>query len=207
MSASPLQTGEAVSVSRVVGSKQEQVGIIVNNSPAGITLEFLRHIALLHLDRKDPVRIKFWDKDAIYSWQGEILEALSPAGGSVIVSRPRAIKSERRGFQRFPLEIPLSFSVLFPGEQPSVAGKVFDATTKIISAGAAEFQTAVSLEKREILEMKLHLSASQKIHIIGRVTRFDKPSESTPVNSLVVRFLDLNSQDRDRIQRFLGRKY
>ena len=207
MSASPLQTEEAVSVSRVIGSEQEQVGIIVNNSPAGITLEFLRHIALLHFDRKDPVRIKFWDKDAIYSWEGEILEALHPAGGSVIVSRPRAIQTERRSFQRFPLEISLSFSVLFPEEQPRVAGKVFDAKTKIISAGAAEFQTAVSLEKREILEINLHLSASQKIHIIGRVTRFDKPSKRTPVNSLVVQFLDLNWQDQDRIQRFLSRKY
>jgi len=78
-----------------------------------------------------------------------VLETFGPEGQSVLVSRPEAVKVERRRFQRYTIEIPLSFTVLYAGERRVVAREVFNAKTKTLSAGAVEFDTAVSLEQRE----------------------------------------------------------
>ena len=206
MSVSPLSVGEAVSVAHFAGLQQEVVGVIVKSTPTGVGIDFVKLTSLVSFQEKDPVQIKFWDRGEMHSWKGEVLETFGPEGQSVLVSRPQAVKVERRRFQRYTIEIPLSFRVIYSGERRVVAREVFNAKTKTLSAGAAEFATEVSLEQREILELKLYLSESQQVSAVARVARFSKSLEGTPVNSVVVRFLALQPEDHDRIETFLSQK-
>ncbi len=68
------------------------------------------------------------------------------------------------------------------------------------------FDTAVSLEQGDLLELKLYLSESQQVSVMGSVTRFSESLEGSPVNSVVVRFLALKSEDHDRLETFLSQK-
>ena len=201
MSDSPLRMGKAVSISHAGGSQEEAVGVIVKNTPKGIGLSFFGLTSPLSLNQDDSVRVKFWNAGEICFWEGEVLETFGPEDRSVLVSRPQAVKVERRRFQRYSLEIPLTFTVIYQGERRVVARKVFNAKTKTLSAGAAEFETGVSLELDDLLDLKLYLVPSQQISTIGAVTRSLK---ETPVNSVVLQFLGLKPEDQDRIQEFLS---
>ena len=142
----------------------------------------------------------------MHSWKSEVLETFGPEGQSVLVSRPRAVKVERRRFQRYTIEIPLSFRVIYSGERRVVAREVFNATTTIISAGAVEFETEVTLEDGEILELQIYLSESQQVSTTGQVSPTGKVirvNKKTSINSVVVRFLALNPEDHDRLETFL----
>ncbi len=77
---------------------------------------------------------------------------------------------------------------------------------KTLSAGAVELGTTVSLEQGDILELKLDLSVSQQVSVMARVARFSKSLKATPVNSVVVQFLALQPEDRDRLETFLSQK-
>ncbi len=206
MSVSPLSVGEAVSIAHFAGLQQEVVGVIVKSTPAGIGIDFVQLTSPVSFQEKDPIQMKFWDRGEIHSWKGEVLETFGPEGQSVLVSRPTTVKVERRRFQRYPIEIPLSFTVLYAGERRVVAREVFSAKTKTLSTGAVEFATDVSLEQREILELKLNLSESQQVSVMARVASFSKSLKATPVNSVVVQFLALQPEDRDRLETFLSQK-
>jgi len=206
MCASPLTSGQSISIAHSDGFQQEVVGVIVNSTPTGLGVDLVKLNSPVSFQEKDPVQIKFWDKGQIHFWKGEVLETFSPEDQSVLVSRPKAVKVERRRFQRYPIEIPLSFTVLYAGERRVVAREVFNAKTKTLSTGAVEFATDVSLEQREILELKLNLSESQQVSVMARVARFSKSLKATPVNSVVVQFLALQPEDRDRLETFLSQK-
>ncbi len=204
MSVSPLSVGEAVSIAHFAGLQQEVVGVIVKSTPAGIGIDLVQLTSPVSFQEEDLVQIKFWDGGQIHFWKGEVLETFGPEGQSVLVSRPTTVQVERRRFQRYTIEIPLSFTVLYAGERRVVAREVFSAKTKTLSTGAVEFATAVSLEQREILELKLYLSESQQVSVMVRVTRFSKSLEGTPMNSVVVRFLALKPEDHNRLETFLS---
>ena len=206
MSASPLRSGQAVSVAHTDGPQQEVVGVIVKSTPTGLGVDFVKLTSPVSFQEKAPVQIKFWDRGQIHFWKGEVLETFGPEGQSVLVSRPQAVKVERRRFQRYTIEIPLSFRVIYSGERRVVAREVFNAKTKTLSAGAAEFATEVSLEQREILELKLYLSESQQVSAIARVARFSQSLEGTPVNSVAVQFLALQPENHDQLETFLSQK-
>lgn len=205
MSVSPLSVGEAVSVAHCATLQQEVVGIIVENNPNSLGLKFLERSFASSFNKTDSVRIRFLEKSAFCFWDGEVLGTSSPAG-RVLVSRPNKVKVERRRFRRRSLEIPLSFTVVYAGERRVVAREVFNAKTKTLSTGAVEFATDVSLEQREILELNLNLSESQQVSVMARVARFSKSLKATPVNSVVVQFLALQPEDRDRLETFLSQK-
>ena len=206
MCASPLSPGQAVSVVHFAGLRQEVVGIIAKSTPTGIGIDLVELTSPVSFQEQDLVQIKFWDRGEMHSWKGEVLETFGPEGQSVLVSRPKAEPVDRRRFQRYTIEIPLSFTVLYAGERRVVAREVFNAKTKTLSTGAVEFATDVSLEQREILELKLNLSESQQVSVMARVARFSKSLKATPVNSVVVQFLALQPEDRDRLETFLSQK-
>ena len=205
MSVSPLSIGEAVSVAHFAELQQEIVGVILENNPNSLVLKFLERSFASSFNKKDSVRIRFLEKSAFCYWDGEVLGTSSPAG-RFLVSRPNKVKVEKRRFRRRSLEIPLSFTVVYAGERRVVAREVYNAKTKVLSSGAVEFETPVSLEQREILELKLNLSESQQVSVMARVARFSKSPEGTPLNSVVVRFLALKSEDHDRLETFLSQK-
>ncbi len=201
MCASPLSSGQAVSVVHFAGLRQEVVGIIAKSTPTGIGIDLVDLTSPVSFQEQDPVQIKFWDRGEMHSWKGEVLETFGPEGQSVLVSRPKATQVNRRRFQRYTIEIPLSFTVLYAGERRVVAPEVFKAKTKTLSAGAVQFDTAVSLEQREILELQLYLSESQPVSTMGKVVRVDK---ETSTNVIAVQFLALKPKDHDRIEAFLS---
>ena len=204
MCASPLRSGQAVSVAHIVGTQQEVVGVIVKSTPTGLGIDLVQLTSPVSFKEEDLVQIKFWDEGQIHFWKGEVLETFGPEGQSILVSRPKKVQVERRRFQRYTIEIPLSFTVVYAGERRVVAREVFNAKTKTLSAGAVQFETAVSLKQNEILDLKLYLSESQQVSVMGKVTRFSESLEGTPVNSVVVRFLALKPEDHDRIETFVG---
>ncbi len=207
MSVSPLSVGEAVSIAHFAGLQQEVVGVIVKSTPAGIGIDFVQLTSPVSFQEKDPIQIKFWDRGEIHSWKSEVFKTFGPDGGqSVLVSRPTTVKVERRRFQRYPIEIPLSFTVLYAGERRVVAREVFNAKTKTLSTGAVEFATDVSLEQREILELKLNLSESQQVSVMGIVTRFSESLKESPINSVIVRFLALKPEDHNQLKTFFSEK-
>jgi len=201
MCTSPLSSGQAVSVAHFAGLRQEVVGIIAKSTPTGIGIDLVDLTSPVSFQEKDPVQIKFWDRGEMHSWKSEVLETFGPEGQSVLVSRPKATQVDRRRFQRYTIEIPLSFTVWYEGERRVVAPEVFKAKTKTLSAGAVDFATELSLEQREILELKLYLSESQSVSTMGKVVRVDK---ETSTNVIAVQFLALKPEDHDRIETFLS---
>ncbi len=206
MCASPLRSGQAISIAHFAGLRQEVVGIIAKSTPTGIGIDLVELTSPVSFQEQDLVQIKFWDRGEMHSWKGEVLETFGPEGQSVLVSRPKATQVDRRRFQRYTIEIPLSFTVVYSGERRVVAREVFNAMTKTLSADAVLFDTAVSLEQGDLLELKLYLSESQQVSVMGKVTRFSESLEGTPVNSVVVRFLALKPEDHNQLETFLSQK-
>ncbi len=206
MCASPLRSGQAVSVAHIVGTQQEVVGVIVKSTPDGIGIDFVKLTSPVSFQEKDPVQIKFWDEGQLLFWKGEVLATVGPQGQSVLVSRPKAVKVDRRRFQRYTIEIPLSFTVVYGGERRVVAREVFNAKTKTLSADAVQFDTAVSLEQGNLLDLKLYLSESQQVSVMGSVTRFSDSLEGSPINSVIVRFLALKPEDHNQLKTFFSEK-
>ena len=206
MSVSPLSVGEAVSIAHFAGLQQEVVGVIVKSTPAGIGIDIVQLTSPVSFQEKDPIQMKFWDRGEIHSWKGEVIETFGPEDQSVLVSRPKAVQVEKRRFQRYTIEIPLSFTVVYSGERRVVAREVFNAMTKTLSADAVLFDTAVSLEQGDLLELKLYLSESQQVSVMASVTRLSESLEGTPVNSVVVRFLALKPEDHNQLETFLSQK-
>ena len=206
MPASPLRSGQAISIAHTGGSQQEVVGVIVKSTPDGIGIDFVKLTSPVSFQEKDPVQIKFWDEGQIHFWKGEVLETFGPEDQSVLVSRPKAVKVEKRRFQRYAIEVPLSFTVVYGRERRVVAREVFNAKTKTLSSGAVQFDTAVSLEQSDLLELKLYLSESKQVSVMASVTRLSESLEGTPVNSVVVRFLALKPEDHNQLETFLSQK-
>ena len=206
MPASPLRSGQAISIAHTGGSQQEVVGVIVKSTPDGIGIDFVKLTSPVSFQEKDPVQIKFWDKGQIHFWKGEVLETFGPEDQSILVSRPKEVKVDKRRFQRYAIEVPLSFTVVYVGERRVVAREVFNAKTKTLSADAVQFDTAVSLEQGNLLDLKLYLSESQQVSVMGIVTRFSESLEESPINSVIVRFLALKPEDHNQLKTFFSEK-
>ncbi len=206
MSVSPLRSGQLISVAHPDGSQQEVVGVIVKSTPTGLGIDLVQLTSPVSFKEEDLVQIKFWDEGQLLFWKGEVLETFGPQGQSVLVSRPKAVIVDRRRFQRYTIEIPLSFTVVYGGEKRVVAREVFNAMTKTLSADAVLFDTAVSLEHGDLLELKLYLSESQQVSVMGIVTRFSESLEESPINSVIVRFLALKPEDHNQLKTFFSEK-
>jgi len=206
MPASPLRSGQAISIAHTGGSQQEVVGVIVKSTPTGLGIDLVQLTSPVSFKEEDLVQIKFWDEGQIHFWKGEVLETFGPQGQSVLVSRPKAVIVDRRRFQRYTIEIPLSFTVVYGGEKRVVAREVFNAKTKTLSADAVQFDTAVSLEQGNLLDLKLYLSESQQVSVMGSVTRFSDSLEGSPINSVIVRFLALKPEDHNQLKTFFSEK-
>jgi c-di-GMP-binding flagellar brake protein YcgR len=113
---------------------------------------------------------------------------------------------QRRWAYRVDLSIPFSFSVIDAAEAELVGEERLSKTQNISVAGL-RFETSLRLEEGDKLEIELPLPASQSVNPVGLVVRSEPVEQpGNNLNSVAVRFLQLEEQDQIRLVDFLAQR-
>jgi len=200
MPESPLEQAQALSISHLDIAETPVVGIVLRNSPDGISLELIGDSLPLSFIKGDLLAVKFWHDTGTYTGRTQIMDTFGPTGQGILISQPDHLKVEKRRFPRYSVTVPISFTVTHSTERPLSSSKVYSTQTKVLSAGGAEFETEDELLVGEILSMRVPMSSKEELEIMARVVRSQPTGES---RSLAVQFLMLAPAGYDKIQQFL----
>ena len=150
------------------------------------------------------VKLEYWVEGAMYSSDAQVLEILSAQDIRIALSGSES--AYRRKLSRVPLKIPFVYSTLTDtGEDSNVSQEVVKAQTDDISVGGLKFSASFPLTKGERLQLGLRFSPSQTVETDAVVVRSETSKRGEKdLYSVGVEFLELKSQEKELIRRFLA---
>lgn len=126
------------------------------------------------------------------------------------VVRPGALERvQRRAYVRYQLDLPLNFRHVDPATREP-RGKASPGITINGGPGGLLFTTHAALQFGEELDFTLPLVGSDRVSMVGLVTRVRGPKEGAPMpegesarSEVAVRFTRITALDQDRFVRFI----
>lgn len=203
-----LQTGLAISIQG--SSKEELAASVATNCSDEIWLELSRPASQPPFQEEERVLIKYWDEGAIvYCWEANVIKIAGPTYQHVAIAiRGNGITVQQRRAYRVESAVPFSFSVIDAVETALIGEKLLRAKTQNISASGLRFETSLGLKAGDKLDMNLRLTASQPVNAVGWVVRTEAVGQNgSSLNSVALKFLQLNEEDQIQLLEFLAQAY
>jgi hypothetical protein len=150
------------------------------------------------------VKLEYWVECGMCYSDAEVLENLGRQDIRVALSSLES--AYRRKFTRVPLKIPFVYSTLTDtSEDSDVSQEVVKAQTEDFSVGGLKFSASFPLTKGERLQLGLRFSPSQTVKTDAVVVRSETSKRGEKdLYSVGVEFLELKSQEKELIRRFLA---
>jgi hypothetical protein len=150
------------------------------------------------------VKLEYWVEGGMCYSDAEVLENLGSQDIRVALSSLES--AYRRKFTRVPLKIPFVYSTLTDtSEDSDVSQEVVKAQTEDFSVGGLKFSASFPLTKGERLQLGLRFSPSQTVKTDAVVVRSETSKRGEKdLYSVGVEFLELKSQEKELIRRFLA---
>jgi len=149
------------------------------------------------------IRVNYYDSQAVYTFEAEVISQSSGLKPTVTVSRPISIRrTQRRNFVRLDSKLPVSFVVI--NDELVEAGNPQRGTTLDISGGGIRFETSEHLPEGTVLDLNIELSGTGKVSALGKVVRA-VASGNKGKNTYVigVQFMIIEEKERDKIIRYI----
>ena len=149
----------------------------------------------------EKVRLKYWDAEAIYFSDVEIMGTSGPDDQQLVIGiTEQPVAMQRRQSHRVPSHFPFTYSVVDAAHIKLVSGNVHDARSHDVSAGGLRFTTELPIKQGDELEIRLDLAPKGSLVIAARVVVSDRmETDETEVNSVGVEFVRLQPEDRNRL--------
>ena len=152
------------------------------------------------------MQVKYWNQQAAYSFDSEILNVSGPSNQLLTIAGPREeISVQRRKAQRVSYPISFSFTIIDAADSRLIGQRVLDAETENISVDGLAFRTTVPLRLRDKLEISFLLSPSEAVRAVGWVVRYEPMSHKGETDNLVaLEFLHLAAEEQNKLLVFLA---
>jgi len=154
----------------------------------------------------EKVGIKCWNARAVlYYWDAKVVQISRPDHRHVTISMSGDVVVQRRKSHRIHSAVPFSFTVIEAAEAQLIDHRVRDSTTHDISVGGLAFETTLSWQVEDKLELHLHLSTSQRVNVVGWVVRSEPvQGEGQDLRSVALMFLQLRAEEPSQLLQFLA---
>ena len=147
------------------------------------------------------MKVKYWNQQAAYYFNSEILNVSGPSNQLLTIAIPcEEISVQRRKAQRVSYPISFSFTIIDAAESQLIGQRVLNAETENISVGGLAFRTTVPLRLRDKLEISFLLSPSEAVRAVGWVVRNEPRSHKGETDNLVaLEFLHLAAEEQNKL--------
>lgn len=152
----------------------------------------------------DQIRIHFW-KDGIPHFSDVSIVKLDPSNNQYIsITVPtEATPLQRRAAPRIRIQLPLSYRVETAKQTDLMTGDTLDSHTLDLSVGGLRFETPISLQKGDQVQVNLTLPTGE-VSTLAQVVSADRINwEGQELSSVGGQFVDLKLDDQIKILQFL----
>ena len=157
------------------------------------------------IQKGEQVRIKSWDLDEAFYFESKVLQVSGASNEQFQISKPReGVVLQRRKVYRVHEPVPFSFTIIEATETQIVGEEVLDAEIKDLTVGGLSFETDLPLEAGDKLDMNLRLPPSQVVNAVGSVLRIVKKRDEKSLNTVPVRFFQLDVGGQNTLLLFLS---
>jgi len=150
------------------------------------------------------VSLEFRDDRAMYRLVSEIVAVKDRPVPLVGVSADGEVERlQRREYYRLPLSVPVEARREDEPEGQWVTGHTLD-----LSAGGMRLSIRLDAQERDRLELRIYVGEEDMIPAVAEVVRREVPvgpqlPERVPRGRFGLRFVEIDTRDRDRIVRFI----
>ena len=194
-----LQVGSPLELQQSGAHREGSVTLIAQND---LSVQLAKAEVNSPFDQKQPVRLKYWDKQGIYYCQAQIAKVSGLLNQEIelsIISRPVAMQ-RRRSF-RLSQKIAVWFEVVDAIHGGPPPGKVFESETRDISGTGLSFETDTPLQVMDELKVRFEVSNQKKLDSFATVVTSEKVEKYS--NLVGVEFHGLLPEVQKQLMEFL----
>jgi len=197
--------GQALSIS-LLPSKEAFAAIVTKISSHDIRLD-LSYITPDSVPQVgESVSVRYWDKEAAYTFDSQILKVTRSTCHEFVISRPpRVSVAQPRQEERFQKQVLFTFTIVMAQQKELIGQYIQNARTLDISAGGLKFKSECPLKSGDKLEISLTLSPSQELQVSASVAWCGRLADGGSDWSVGLEFPDLEPEDRNHLLVFLAK--
>lgn len=190
--------------SALLGPKEQLIASVSKVSEDSVELQLSKPGSQSALKRGERVRLKYWDEEAVYFSDVEVIAVTGPRNEHVTTSLPsEPVALQRREFFRARSPVSFSFSVVQAANSRLVSGEVYPSESLNISAGGLRFESTLTLKAGDEIELRIAVSPSEQLSILARVVTSQRVEHQGKYsNSIGVEFYGLTPEERNQIGEF-----
>ena len=146
----------------------------------------------------EKVRLKYWDTEAIYFSD---VEVLGTDNQQLSISFPeQPVTLQRRQSQRVLSDFPFAFSVVDAAHSKLVSDEFHEARSNDVSGGGLRFTTDLPIRQGDELKIRLDISPTENLVISAQVVASERVEiDETEFTSVGTEFVRLQPEERNRL--------